>query len=86
MSERHGAAGFLTGQFQPLRNGPGCRQVVLQAEKWGGGGWGGERMLIKHLLAGQPGSRYSEPQRTVHILLLEGMCCIKGCLKLESSG
>lgn len=33
-------------------------------------GWG---MLIKHFLAGQAGSRYSEPQRAVHILLLEGI-------------
>lgn len=30
-------------------------------------------ILIKHFLAGQAGSRYSEPQRTVHIPLLEGI-------------
>lgn len=31
----------------------------------------GKGKLIKHFLAGQAGSHYSEPQRTVHILLFK---------------
>lgn len=77
----HGVAAFsnpraacLTGHFSLLRNSPGYRQMVLQVV-------GG--MLIKHFLAGQAGSCYSEPQRTVHIPLHKGILPYQRLLEIR---
>lgn len=74
--------------------GPGCLTGTIPApeketrlQTGGAPGWGGggeDANLIKHFLAGQAGSYYSAPQRTVHVPLFEGILQDQRCVTSES--
>lgn len=72
-----GLLGFSWDDFSP--------REMARLQAGGAPGWEGGRgeMLITHLLAGQAGPHYSESQRTVHILLLEGILLYQRLLEIR---